>query len=345
MASISSIFRSKSFFLIFSIFFQYFILPLFLILVAAPLYTYYRTVTFLSKWKEGLYAPLTLDDCIHGTDDIHGRPGRAISGIVYLKCSHTFDDLVTKMEKAAIKHPKSMCIITRWMSVKFWKKCEDFKISNHISLNEESDPEKLSQFFTSLIDKGFPVGQPLWEFISLPNYAHVEYGTSSAIAMRVHHSLGDGLGFMAIIRDLCDKDPAADEEVEKLLEAIRKKMKLSFWKKISYVFQLIFATPAQALYLWMQGINSPCIPPSSNQDPNFDPDEPMLVNVSTLIDLPLLKRISKKTGVNVTSVCHAGVAGAVKRTIMDRGGDRAGDLVCLYVLPKLNHPGTLSNNV
>ncbi|OXA62739.1 uncharacterized protein LOC110862660 [Folsomia candida] len=345
MASISSIFRSKTFFLISSIFVSYFILPPCFIFLAAPLYIYYRTVTFLSKWKKGFYAPLTLDDFLHVNDDIHGRPRCSITGVVYLKGSHTFDELVTKLEKVAVKHPKSMCIITRWMSVRFWKKCEDFKISNHVSLNEASDPEKVSQFLTSLIDKGFPVGQPLWEFISLPNYAHAEYGTSSAIAMRVHHTLGDGLAFMAVIRDLCDEDPAADEKLKKMLSAIRKKMKLSFWKKISYVFQLIFATTAHALYLWMQGFNSPCIPPSSNHDPNFDPDGPMLVNVSTLIDLTLLKRISKKTGANVTSVVHAGVAGAVRRTILERGGDPTGDLVCLYVLPKLNHPGTLSNNV
>ncbi|OXA62740.1 uncharacterized protein LOC110842012 [Folsomia candida] len=338
-----SFLQSKIFLLILSIFVSYFLLPPFFILVAAPLYIYHRIVTFLSKWKKELYEPLTNDDCIHATDDIHGRPSGSISGVVHLKGSHTFDELVNKLEKVAAEYPKSRCIITRWMSVKFWKKCKDFKISNHVSLNEESDPEKVSQFLTSLIDKGFPVGQPLWEFISLPNYAHAEYGTSSAIAMRVHHSLGDGLGFMAIIRDLCDKDPAADEEVEKMLKAIRKKMNLNFWRRISYVFQLIFITPAQSVYLWLQGINSPCIPPSSNHDPNCDSDG--TINVSNLIDLTLLKRISKKTGANVTSVVHAGVAGAVRRTILERGGDTEGNVVANYILPKLNHPGTLSNNV
>ncbi|XP_021942979.2 uncharacterized protein LOC110856419 [Folsomia candida] len=228
------------------------------------------------------------------------------------------------------------------MYIYFWKKCEDFKISDHISLNEESDPEKLSKILNSLTNKSFPAGKPLWEFISLPNYAHAEYGTSSAVAMRVHHTVGDTLGFMSVVRDLGEKDPASDKQVEKLLKAIRKKMNLNFWKKVSYLFQLIFITPAQVTYCWFNALSAQGIPRNSNQNPNCDSDE--TINASTLIDLTLLKRISKKTGVNVTSVVHAGVAGAVRRTVLDKGGDPKGDISVIYALPKLNHPGTLSNN-
>lgn len=229
------------------------------------------------------------------------------------------------------------------MSVYFWKRCEDFQIFNHVSRNEESDPEKLTQLVNNLSEKDYPVGKPLWEIISLPNYVHAESGTSSAIVLRVHHILGDGLALLSIIRDVCDKDPAADEEVEKLLKSIRKKLSLNFWKKISYFLQIVFITPWEVVYWWVCGFSSQSIPRNSKQGRNCDYDRK--INVATWIDLTLLKRISKKIGANVTSVIHAGVAGAVRRIVLERGGDPTGDIAGVYILPKLNHPGTLSNNV
>ncbi|OXA62736.1 putative diacylglycerol O-acyltransferase tgs1 [Folsomia candida] len=307
--------KHKFFLLISSIFLAYFILPPFLILVAAPLYIYKRIIVFFSKWKRRLCAPFSAEDCLHISDDIHGRPRSSMAGVVYLKGSYSFEELVTRVEKVASERPKLTCTITR---VYFWKKCDDFQISNHVNLNEESDPANLSQVFVDLLQKSYPIGKPLWEIVSLPNYAHVEYGTSSAVGIRMHHTVGDGLALLSLVRTLCDKDAALDEEMNRLLKAVRKKNKLN-------------------------GFNSQSIPHDSNQDVNIRSDG--IIAVSTLIDLALLKRISKQIRAKVTSVIHAGVAGAVRRTILERGGDPIGDFAAIYAFPKLNHPGILSNNI
>ncbi|XP_035712742.1 uncharacterized protein LOC118437656 [Folsomia candida] len=100
-----------------------------------------------------------------------------------------FDHLVARVEKAFGNHFKSTCTITRWTNVYFCKKCDNFNLHNHIKLNKESDPAKLAEFLNSQISKRFLVGQPLWEIISLPNYTHAKYSTSSAIVIRVHHTI------------------------------------------------------------------------------------------------------------------------------------------------------------
>ncbi len=66
--------------------------------------------------------------------------------------------------------------------------------------------------------------------------------------------------------------------------------------------------------------------------------------LSIRIELALLKKIARQTGTNVTSVIHAGIAGAVQRTILEMGGDPEKHTAALYALPMRNHPGTIKNN-
>lgn len=226
------------------------------------------------------------------------------------------------------------------MGVYFWNTCEDFELLDHISVNEESDPDKVSMFLTDRIDKSYPVGKPLWDIVCLPNYAHAEYGTSSAVAIRVHHTLGDGLAFIAVLRDMCDKDPVADQEMYKLLKAVRKQITPSVWKGLTNVFQLIFINPSQVMYFWLKALKSQRISHDISQNMACGS-----IFATIVIDLDCVKRVSKKIGAKVTSVIHASVAGAVRRTILERGGHPKGDITATYVLPKLNHPGTLSNNM
>ncbi len=145
------------------------------------------------------------------------------------------------------------------MSVYFWKTC-DFQILNQVSVNEECDPEKLSQFITAIIEKSFRVDGPLWEIISFPNYAHAEYGTNSAVALRFHHSLGDGLAAMTLVRQMCDPGAAGDEEIGKILKSVRKKKSIPLWIKLLSVFPLLFVTPVKSLYDLLRGYSSQKFP-------------------------------------------------------------------------------------
>ncbi|OXA49190.1 O-acyltransferase WSD [Folsomia candida] len=325
-----------------SIFITFTILPVSLIFVIFPLAIYRKIVIWLSSWNKELSGPLSLNDCAWAWDDVYNRPLAGIVFVIYLKGTHSFSDLVARIEKASGKDPKFTCSLTRWMNVPFWKKCDNFNLHNHIKLNTESDPAILAEFINSQVTKSFLAGQPLWECISLPNYTPAEHGTKSAIIIRIHHSIGDGLSMLSIIRELCDPDPAMDANVAQVLKSIRKKFELTTWQKICYFFQLIFVTPSETVYYMMKGLNSQKIPPPDSNPQKFGVG---VTNTTARFDINLLKNISKKTGFSVTAVIQAGLAGALRELIVSRGGDLERDVVASYILPRLNHPGTMANNV
>ncbi|XP_035701942.1 uncharacterized protein LOC118433800 [Folsomia candida] len=190
-----------------------------------------------------------------------------------------------------------------------------------------------------MIEQGYPTGNPLWELIYFPNYTHPEYGTTSAVLVRIHHVLGDAMAYMALMRDIFDQNPSVDQEIEKILKTQRKKLKISPWKKLCYLAELFFVTPSQTMYYYLKGLNSEAIPMRTD---NLSASG--VRHVATLMDISLIKRISKKTGVKVTSIIHAGVTGAMRRLILEKGGNSNGDLSTFYVLPKMNHTGTMTNN-
>ncbi|OXA61370.1 hypothetical protein Fcan01_00036 [Folsomia candida] len=310
------------------------------VLVVFPLYAYRRIVIILAtNLKPGFHTVVNLDSCLVVCDDIHGRPRNSFCCVLHLKGEPLYEDIVGRVEKVLDGRPELTCSLTRWLSVYFWEKCKNFSISNHISQNEESDPDKLSDFLVNMIEKGYPTGNPLWELIYFPNYAHPKYGTTSAVLLRIHHVLGDGMAYMALLRDIFDPNPTVDQEIENILKTQRTKLKISTWKKLCYLTELIFATPSQTVHYYLKGFYSQVVPMNQSNSGVSG-----VTHFTMLMDISLIKRISKKTGVKVTSIIHAGVTGAMRRLILEKGGRADGDLSTFYVLPKMNHPGTMTNN-
>jgi hypothetical protein len=64
------------------------------------------------------------------------------------------------------------------------------------------------------------------------------------------------------------------------------------------------------------------------------------------LSLEWLKSISKSTGKNITSIVFAGLSGAIRKVLEERGAHHvANDITILYPLPRPGHPGTLTNHV
>lgn len=104
---------NKIFSLTCSILVAHFILPTFLILIVAPLYIYKSCVVFLSKWKVGIYAPLSVGDCIHVLDDIHGQPRCSISCVVHFRGRFSVDQFVNRL-KLKISEVSKLIFISIW---------------------------------------------------------------------------------------------------------------------------------------------------------------------------------------------------------------------------------------
>lgn len=153
-----------------------------------------------------------------------------------------------------MQHPELTCTLHSWMPTLFWKKSPTFQVSEHLKINEESDPEKGQKYLDSLPEKSFTKGAPLWEMISLPNYSNWKYGTKSALVLRLHHTLGDGLAFFSLLNDFFDNDDSGQEI--KYRDNF-KRLKPSRWTwNIWTFFELIFVTPAEAIYHILKGIDS-----------------------------------------------------------------------------------------
>lgn len=75
---------------------------------------------------------------------------------------------------------------------------EDFDVYSrvkHVTLPEPAGPKELEDFTSSFIGKEWDFDQPLWEVRVIENYKDQD-GARSAMAIRGHHTLTDGQGFV-----------------------------------------------------------------------------------------------------------------------------------------------------
>ncbi|OXA45937.1 O-acyltransferase WSD [Folsomia candida] len=284
--------------------------------------------------KSDIYRPLNICSGAFGWDDVYGKPVCTLSIVHYLKEGHE-----------ASQYPELTCSLHSWMSILFWKKSQSFQLSEHVTTNEESDPEKVQLYLDSLPDKPFKKGGPLWEMISLPNYSNSKYGTKSVLVWRIHHSLADGLACLSLYNEFFDGN--SSEKEMKFLKP--SKITWNIWTCL----QLIFVTPTETIFRALQSMGSNLLSHSSEMKESFDNegiDKPSreMVRCQNLVamDMAKLKGISRRTRTNITSLLSAGVAGAVRKILKERGANLGRDATAIYVLPSIfGHPGNLTNNM
>ncbi len=89
-----------------------------------------------------------------------------------------------------------------------WEHDPDFSLDHHLTIAEldaPGDEGALQGFVSRLLSRAFHPGRPLWELHFLPRY---EGG--SALVVRIHHCIGDGLALVHVLLTLADGEPAAD---------------------------------------------------------------------------------------------------------------------------------------
>ncbi|XP_021943655.2 uncharacterized protein LOC110842250 isoform X2 [Folsomia candida] len=298
-----------------SIFAVVFITPPIFVLVILPLMLYRKVIIFLASWKKDIYRPLNICSGALVFDDIYGKPISSECVVTYLRDVHDTTQLIAKLEKAVQIHPELTCILHSWMSTLFWKKSSTFQLAQHITVNEEPDPEKIQQFLDSLPEQPFTKGFPLWEVISLPNYSNSKYDTKSALVWRFHHILADGLAIISFFNDFFDFDNSGKEMKSRE--------------------------------------NFPNLRPSkvTRIDSNPIKDQVRSAEMTRYqdliaIDMADLKRICRTSKANITVLMFAGVTGALMKAMKERGRHICQDATSGYVMPSIfQHDGTLTNNL
>ncbi|XP_035714914.1 uncharacterized protein LOC110858966 [Folsomia candida] len=235
-----------------SIFTSTFILPLVILLVIFPLILYRKLILSLASYKTDLYRHLNVSSSVFSWDDMYRRPTCSICLALYLKNKHDINQVIGRLESIVEKYPELSCTLHRWMGTIFWKKSPTFQLSRHLTINEESDPEKITHYLDTLPEKPYRKDAPLWEFVSLPNY---ENGTKSALILRLHHSLGDGLACISVLSDFCD-NKGGHTVLENIKGKFHKKKPPSWPRRFLNFLQLIFITPTEFAYLLLKGIDS-----------------------------------------------------------------------------------------
>ena len=87
-----------------------------------------------------------------------------------------------------------------------WESDPDFSLENHlceVRLPRPGGEAALQRFVSGLLSHPFPEGRPLWQFHFVPRYRG-----GSALVMRIHHCIGDGLALIHVLLTLADGHPA-----------------------------------------------------------------------------------------------------------------------------------------
>lgn len=193
----------------------------------------------------------------------------------------------------------------------YWEPDPDFAIERHILAPPGAErvrtPEELRRFLGEVVARPLPDDRPRWQLLFLPE---LDDG-SSAFVVRVHHSMGDGIGLIPVLFSLEDShaepapgdaapgNPARDPAL-KVAKPPRSKLALAL--------KMPFAFPAIVLgKLLAPGDRSTVHGPALSGDKRLA--------WSGAIPLARIQAIKSAHGVSINDVLLAAVTGAFRRYV------------------------------
>ena len=99
----------------------------------------------------------------------------------------------------------------------FWEDDPGFSLDNHLvqaALASPRNEKALQTLASTLASEPFPKGRPPWQFHFVPRYQG-----GSALVVRLHHSIGDGLALVHVLLSMADGTPPSSESARQSTEA------------------------------------------------------------------------------------------------------------------------------
>lgn len=183
------------------------------ILIGVPIYFYRLLIFLLSRTlRPDLVRMLTPQSSIMATDAIYAKPNCAFVTKFLLDGEISPSQIESRLQNAITNEKFSVLTqsLEKWMGFYFWKRSDaqaEFSLKNQVTLSQDQVTlEEIRQLHTTLVDKPFKKGQPLWECI-LYNNVTPEKSTrigakQSVIFFRVHQALADGTSWFGIFDEL-----------------------------------------------------------------------------------------------------------------------------------------------
>lgn len=192
-----------------------------------------------------------------------------------------------------------------------WEEDPGFSLDHHLlvkKLSPPADQTALQAFLGAIATQPFPAGRPPWCLYFVPHYQG-----GSAIVVRIHHCIGDGLALVHVLLSMADQ--AAELRMADGADRPRGPLRSSLPARVAAVTRFL---PEGARHLAALG-RLLLLPP----DPvtRFKGRLGMSKRLvwSQAFRLEDFKRIGQATGSTVNDVLMAALAGALRRYLLEHG--------------------------
>ncbi|MBP1692403.1 MAG: Acyltransferase family protein [Chloroflexi bacterium] len=140
-----------------------------------------------------------------------------VTALVILETRLGAAQLKTIIERSMLVHKRfrQRVVLSRTpLGKAYWETDESFNLDRQIVCIQTSLPEDqklLEELVSRLMSVGMDFSRPLWRF-----YLVERYGNGSAVVMRFHHSLADGISLVRVLLSIAQTEPTQTEPDETL---------------------------------------------------------------------------------------------------------------------------------
>lgn len=178
-----------------------------------------------------------------------------------------------------------------------WEIDREVDLDHHL-VSVDTTPESLMELVGVLMSRPLDRSRPLWQMHL------VNMGSDSALIMRVHHCLGDGVAMMRVLFSLADDLPSPVSRVR------------------------AWDTPGPRV--WLDALKDLVLKVLLRPEPCTALKGPLgprkVAAVSAPLDLAAIKRVEKKVGGTVNDVLLATLTGALRRYLAGHGSTVPGEV-------------------
>jgi WS/DGAT/MGAT family acyltransferase len=289
-----------------------------------------------------------------------------IVGVLMFEGSLDLARFKRTVQKRLLRYPRFRQRVIQDPSGAYWLDDAHFDIDNHVhavNLPAPGGKEALEQYVATLTTQSLDAYKPLWQMTVVQDYredgvAGGDGVSGSAVIVRIHHCIADGIALIGVMFSLTDTEPgAAEEGVEP--EALKRARERRKAKKdaaaerdfMASLFEPLTAATQKAMAMsggmWSKSVDmasSPdkyaekfsgyariaadvtaeiaalaTLPPDSSTSFKGTPSAVKRVAWSSPLPLADVKAVCKLLGVSVNDVLLASVAGAMRVYLDERG--------------------------
>ena len=134
-----------------------------------------------------------------------------------------------------------------------WQQDKNFDLNNHIEQHELIDPNPelaLNTLTNKLAETALQQDKPLWK-LHLVSYGNSPEALQTAIIIRIHHCIGDGIALIRVLLSMTDLTIKTTPQQTESTTQTSDTTVISFWKALSKnaLFLLQFASAFKSAFL------------------------------------------------------------------------------------------------